>query len=677
MVEKLDGLFNPKSVAVVGASNKEGKVGHSIVMNLKNAGFEGKIIPINSNEQTIQGLKAYKSLLDYKEKIDLVIIAVPSKSVPLVLKQSVVKKIENAVIITAGFSETGKEGKELEEQLKLIAKRGKMNIVGPNTLGIINTKNGLNASFASSTPTKGRLAIVSQSGALCTAILDWAKEERIGFSKFISTGNKTFLDESEYFEYLLNDNETKAVLVYMESVKDPKNFLINATKLAKRKPVVLIKAGNTDLGKRAASSHTGAMSVDSQIFESVCEKANIIRVKSIERFFDMAEFLAKTKNPKKFRLAIITNAGGPGVISADAAEANNLILPRFSEKTLQAVKQINPNASNPIDLIGDARPIEYETALNALAKDPVVDLIYVLLTPQSMTNPEKVAEISTKIAKKKPLICSFMGGVDLLKAKAMLRRKSVADFETPERGIRVIGKLKKYYEKKKIPTKIEQNLFQSKKLSKKIIKNKRMNLTESFKLIKKFGIKTPKTFFIETKKQLNKLKINYPVVLKISSGLAHKTNYGLIKTGIKNKEELEKAFVEMTQKARQARIKQEFAVQEMVFGQEVIISAIKTPFGKLITYGLGGIFVEVLKDYSQKIAPLSEYELDEMLREVRGTRILLGERTKTKYDVISLKKAIKAISNLALLYEEINEIEINPLIVTENGSYAADSIITI
>ncbi len=673
----LDKLFNAKSVAIIGASNTPGKVGYAVVKNLIEADFAGEIIPININDKQVQGINAFTNVTKVAKPIDLAIICVPAQFVPSVLKDCVSKNIKSAIIITAGFSETGEEGKKLEDEMRKIIEEHKMTVVGPNTLGVINTENGFNGSFSATFPQQGRIAIVSQSGALGTAILDWARQEKVGFSKFISTGNKTFLSEASYFNYLETDPATKAVFVYMESVKNAEIFLKQAAKLAKKKPVVLIKAGRSIEGQKAASSHTGALSVDDDIFSIACKKANILRVNSIEGFFDMAKLLSKIKKIKGFRLAVVTNAGGPGVIAADSASAHKFKLPAFSEKTLLAVKEINPHASNPLDLIGDAKPIDYRTALKMLQDDNEIDIIYTLLTPQSMTNPERVADIVAALNKRKPIIASFMGGTSVSNPRRYLKEQGVVDFETPERGIKALSRMQVYTERKKIKKVFEQKTTPSKEIKKMFDGKKQLNMEESFLLLKEAGIQTPKTIFFSKKEELNFDSIKYPVALKTATGLAHKTDFGLIKANIGDRTELENHLELMIQKSKENNLKPFFALQEMLVGQEVLISALDTDFGKVITYGLGGIFVEIMKDVSQKIAPINESDVEEMLNEVKGTKVLQGYRTKKIYDVDALKKTIKQLSTLVLTYPQIKEIEFNPVFVTENGCFAVDAVITL
>ena len=673
----LDKLFNAKSVAIIGASNTPGKVGYAVVKNLIEADFAGDIIPININDKEVQGLVAFPSVTKASKPIDLAIICVPAQFVPSILKECANKNIKSAIIITAGFSETGEEGKKLEEEMKKIIEENKMSVVGPNTLGVINTQNGFNGSFSSTFPQQGHIAVVSQSGALCTAILDWARQEKVGFSKFISTGNKSFLSEASYFNYLETDPSTQAVFVYMESVKNAELFLKQAEKLAKKKPVILIKAGRSAEGQKAASSHTGALSVDDNIFSVACKKANILRVNSIEGFFDMAKLLSKIKKIKGFRLAVVTNAGGPGVIAADSASAHNFVLPSFSKETLMAVKEINPHASNPLDLIGDAKPIDYRTALKMLQDDSSIDIIYTLLTPQSMTNPERVADIIVALNKRKPIIASFMGGTSVSNPRRYLREQGVVDFETPERGIKALSRLQVYYEQKKVKKLFEQKTSPTKEIKKMLAGKKQLTLEESFTLLKEVGIQTPKTIFFSKKEELNFDLIHFPIALKTATGLAHKTDFGLIKANIKDRSELEKQIELMTQKSKENNLKPLFALQEMLVGQEVLVSAIDTEFGKVITYGLGGIFVEIMKDVSQKIAPINDSDIEEMLSEVKGTKVLQGYRTKKTYDLDSLKKTIKQLSILVLTYPQIKEIEFNPVFVTENGCFAVDAVITL
>lgn len=673
----LEKLFTPRTVAVIGASNTPGKVGYALVKNLIEADYSGEIIPINRHEKKIHGIIAYPSIDKADKQIDMALIAVPAQYATEVLKECAQKGVKSAVIITAGFSETGEEGKKLESEMEKIIIENKMSVVGPNTLGIINTENGLNASFSATFPQQGHLAVVSQSGALCTAILDWARQEKVGFSKFISTGNKTFLNEADYFEYLEKDPRTKSVLVYMESVKDAKRFLKSAARLAKKKPVVVIKAGRTLSGQKAATSHTGAMSVDDKIFFAACKKANIMRVGTIENFFDMAKLLAKLKKPRGYRLAVVTNAGGPGVIAADAADACKFILPQFTPKTLAAVKEINPHPSNPLDLIGDAKPIDYRTALKMLQADSNIDIVYTLLTPQSMTNPERVADIVVSLNKGKPIICSFIGGTAVAHPRRYLKEHGVAEFETPERGIESLSMLEEY-SKRKSNRKIFDYRAPADKGARKMLRGKkRLSMEEAFTLLAKFQIRTPKTIFFSKKEELDGAKINFPVALKAAGGTAHKTDFGLVKTNIRSRAELEKSAEYMLLKLADLGEKPMLAAQEMANGQEVLVSSITTEFGKAITYGLGGIFVEVMKDYSQKIAPLAESDVEEMLSEVKGTKVLEGARTKKKYDIEALKKLIKSLSRLALACPEISEIELNPVIVGEEGCYAVDAVVTL
>ncbi|NMA44633.1 MAG: CoA-binding protein [Candidatus Diapherotrites archaeon] len=677
MNKNLSKLFSPNSVAIVGASNTPGKVGYSILKNLIEAEFVGEIYPININDKVVQGIKAHHNLGDVKKNIDLVIICVPAPVVIKVMQDCVKANIKNAIIISAGFAETGSEGKKLQEELEKIVSENKINVVGPNTLGIINTENGLNASFASTFPRQGNIAIVSQSGALCTAILDWARQEKVGFSRFISTGNKAFLSESDYFDYLQHDPKTKAVFVYMESMKNTKKFLKEASELAKRKPVIVLKSGRSAQGQKAASSHTGALSVDDEIFSIACQKTNMIRVNSIEGFFDLAKTLSKIKKIKKFNLAVVTNAGGPGVIVADSASVHNFPLPEFSSKTINAVKEINPHASNPLDLIGDAKPIDYRTALRVLQDDSGIDLVYCLLTPQSMTNPERVADIIISLNKRKPIICSFIGGTSVSHPKRFLKENGVLEFETPERGIKALSRIKGYYERKNLKKIFDQKITPNKEIKKTLKSKPKLNLKESFELLNKHNIKTTPTIFVTSIKEIEQ-KINlikFPVALKTGSGLAHKTDFGLVKANIKNKEELIKEAEKMFLISKEKKLEEILAIQEMIQGQEILVSSITNEFGKIITYGLGGIFVEIMKDVSQKIAPINESDLEEMFSEVKGTKVLLGARTKKKYNIDSLKKLIKSISDLALTYPEIKEIEFNPVIVTENDSFVVDCVI--
>lgn len=677
----LDKLLCPKSVAIIGASNKPGKVGYALVKNLCEAGFDGKIYPVNLEDKKVQGLKAYASVLKVKGAIDVAIVSIPAPFVPKAVEECAKKNIKNAIIISAGFSEVGEAGKKIEDAVRKTVEKNAMCVVGPNTLGVINTENGFNGSFSANFPKQGPVALVSQSGALCTAILDWARQEKIGFSKFISTGNKSFLEESQYFSYLERDAKTKAVFVYMESVKNYDAFMKAAARLARKKPVVLLKAGRSEAGQKAASSHTGAISGDDQVFSVMCRKANIIRINSIEGFFDLAKMFSRLAKLKKFRLGVLTNAGGPGVITADSASKHKFLLPEFSKRTLEVVKQINPNPHNPLDLIGDAKPIDYRTALKVLQQDKNIDIIYTLLTPQSMTNPERVADIVSELNRNKPIMCSFLGGTAVSHPKQYLKQHGIVEFDTPERGIKALSRFAAYEENRKKQKIFSLKLKGKAETKKFLAEKKELTIQEAYKLLREFGIKFPKSAFFSSKKEFEKQKpkISYPVVLKSDiASITHSTDFGLVKLKIKNKEELLEEIVAMEKKMRKLKKAPRFAVQEMVRGgEEVMISSMTKEFGKVITYGLGGIFVEVMKDISQKIAPLTDDDIEEMLSEVKGTQALRGARTKKKYDIESLKKTIKSLSLLAQTYPGIKEIEINPLIVTEKGCYAVDVMASI
>jgi acetyltransferase len=408
----------------------------------------------------------------------------------------------------------------------------------------------------------------------------------------------------------------------------------------------------------------------------MCRKTNMLRINSIEGFFDMAKLLSRLTKIKKFRLAVVTNAGGPGVIVADSAGKHNFPLPEFSQETLKVVKQINPSARNPLDLIGDAKPIDYGTALRVLQKDRNIDVIYVLLTPQSMTNPERVADIVVELNNHKPLICSFLGGTAVNHPRNYLKQHDIVEFETPERGIKALSRFEDYTENKKKRRIFSLKVKGKAEIRKMLSGKKELTIQESYVLLKEFGILYPKSVFFSGKREFEKqkAKIKYPVVLKSDiASISHSTDLGLVKLNIKSKEELLGEITAMEEKMRKLKKAPRFVVQEMVKGgEEVIISSMTKEFGKVITYGLGGIFVEILRDISQKIAPLSDDDIEEMLSEVKGTQILRGARTKNKYDLEALKKTVKCLSLLALAYPEIREIEINPLIVTKKGCYAAD-----
>ncbi len=655
-------LFYPKSVAVVGASNNPKKVGYSLLKNLKES-FDGKIYPINPKEKEIQGIEAFSKLSEIKENIDLAIIVVPAKIVPLVLEEAGEKKIPSAIIISAGFGESGEEGKKLEKEVKKIAEKYQISVLGPNCLGLLNSDNGLNAAFVIDGIKKGETAFISQSGALCTAIIDWALEKNFGFSKFISIGNKAVVDEADLLEYLNKDEKTKVILMYLETIKNGKKFIKQA--INSEKPIVLLKAGKTEYGKKAAMSHTGSMIQNNDVYKAMYRKTGIIEAESIEQMFEIARLLTKYQKITKKTLGIITNAGGVGVIAADSAYSLKINLPELKK---EEIKKKLPRASgnNPLDVIGDANAEEYKKAIELFGENKEIGVILVLLTPQSVTEIPETAEAIIEANHKynKPIIASFLGGKRVKEARKLLKAKGIINFDFPEKAIQAISGILKLGKKSEIKEdKIE-----------KIAISEPKSLDESFKLLKKIGI--PVAPYITGSKEeiiADCQKIGFPSVLKYDANIAHKTELGIVKK-VNSENELKEKIKEIESKVKEHNLKGKYMLQKKAEGKNLIIGAVKdSSFGTVVNVGLGGIYTEVLKDISLGIAPLDKKEAEEMLKSLKTYKILEGVRGEKPVDLEKIKEVIVKVSEI-MEASDIKEMEINPLIVKEDKIFAVDAL---
>ncbi|OGW26635.1 MAG: acyl-CoA synthetase [Nitrospirae bacterium GWC2_42_7] len=692
----LDPLFYPKSVAIIGASADPGKVGHSIVNNLKRFNYKGNIYPINPKSTEILGLKAFKSIFEIKDNIDLAVIVIPAAFVPSVVRDCVTKGIKSAVIISAGFKEAGSAGIILEEEIKSIAAKGDIRILGPNCLGVMNTSNSLNATFAAGMLPKGRLSFFSQSGALGIAILDWAIGNKVGFSKFISLGNKADLNETDFIEYFINDPETDVILGYIEDVVDGKRFLEVARKATKVKPVILVKSGGTQAGARAASSHTGALAGSENAFNAAFKQTGVIRADGIEDLFEAAMAFNSNKLPKGNNLLIITNAGGPGIIAADTAEKLGINLPQLSKDTVRTLSSLLPkNASlyNPVDIIGDATSERYADAIDNAVNDPNINGILIILTPQAVINVEDTARLVVNASKKSdmPFITSFMGWERVRSAVEYLKSSSIPNFSYPEPAVKAFKRLFDHWAwtKKEEPMK---NAISSKseKVSARIaeaIDANRLQFAEdsSREILSEYGFEFPEKYLAESHSDAasSAAKIGFPVVMKISSpDILHKTDIGGVKIGINSPNEAEDAFADITMNAKKfmpdAFIDGVLVYRMVPKGKEVILGiTYDRTFGHMIMFGLGGIYVEVLKDVSFRIVPVSRADAFEMIQEIRSFQLLKGARGEKPADIESIADAITRLSQLSLDFPMIQELDINPPVVYEKGSMALDARIII
>lgn len=692
-------LFNPKSIAVIGASRQEGKVGHSVLKNLLQYGYPGKIYPINPKAEEILRIRAYSTIFAVEGEIDLAVVAIPSQFVPSILKDCVNRGIGTVVIISAGFKESGKQGSQLERELVETIKNSGIRVLGPNCLGIIDTASNLNASFAAGMPSPGNIAFFSQSGALCTAVLDWALGEDVGFSKFISLGNKADIDEVDLLLTLAEDRETKVILGYLEGVSNGTRFMEVAREVSRKKPVIIIKSGRTQAGARAASSHTGTLTGLDTAYEAAFRQCGIIRAETVQTLFDYAIAFAYQPLPRGPNLAILTNAGGPGIIAADAVENSILQMASFRENTISKLrKELPPNASiyNPVDVIGDAGADRYEKAMKTIVDDPGVDSLTVILAPQAMTKIKETAEVIRKISSAvsdKPIVSSFMGRLEVKEGIRILRSGKIPNYSYPERTISALEAMVKYRKWKETPSgktlSFEINKKKAEEIFTKAKEKSEANLTteETREVLSAYGFSLPQRIVTETSREAISAanSLGYPVVMKIvSPDILHKSDVGGVKVGITEKSQVAISFEDLISNAK--RFMPEalilgVTVEEMIApGKEVVLGSSRDPsFGPLLMFGLGGIYVEVLKDVSFRIAPLTFNEAELMIKEIRSYPILKGVRGEEPSDLIAVRESLLRLSQLVTDFSEILEIDINPLMVLPAGKGAVviDSRLTI
>ncbi len=675
--EMLDKLFNPRTVAVVGATPKEGKVGNTILKNLLASGTGLlSIYAVNPRYDRIQGLKCYPSLSEIQGDIDLAVIAIPAEGVPNVLEQCAERGVENVVVISAGFKEVGREGAVLESELVKIAKEHKLNIVGPNCLGIINTHANLNATFGKTVPDKGSIAFLSQSGAFALAVIDWAKVEKVGFSKIVSLGNKAVLDECHFLEYLDKDPDTAVVAMYLEDVSEGSRFMRVVREVSRTKPVVVMKSGMTEAGAKAASSHTGSIAGSVEAYRAAFAQAGIVEATSIQELFDFSLTLSRIQRIKG-GIAIVTNSGGPGVMAADAIEESGLELTAFERETMEKLHPLQlANSYNPIDVRGDATTDKFGTALSIVAEDGYVGAIIAILSPTAPIEFDKAGNYVMAINAKKPVIPVFMGGETVMSAVEELKKHGIANYFDPVRAVKSLKAVKDYEERQKRvfepPPHFNVDTGQ-------IREQLRHKL--GFELLKAYGIPIPAYGKAETADEALDIadKVGYPVAMKIlSPDIIHKTDVGCVKLNV-NREAVKESFFEIMRRGEKlttARRIEGVLVQQMVAGGKEVIIGMKRDrhFGPLLMFGLGGIYVEVFRDVSFRIAPLSMSDAKEMIKNVRAYRILHGVRGEPMSDIDSLVNVLLRFSQLCVEFPDILEADLNPIKVFEygKGCYVVD-----
>lgn len=693
----LETLLYPQTVAVIGASRNPEKVGYAFMHNLTRTGFKGTIVPINLEAPDILGVKCYKSLDEFGGKIDLSVIVVGGKYVKQSVQDSIKAGAKTIIVITAGFKEVGTKGAEAEKELVDICKAAGVRLMGPNCLGVLNTHHSMNATFAPTVPPTGHISVISQSGALCVAILDWAASQKLGLGKVISFGNKADLNEVDFLQALAEDKETKVVAGYLESIKEGDKFLRVAQEAAAIKPVVILKVGITQAGAKAASSHTGSLAGADMAYGAAFKRAGVIRAENFEALFDYALAFATQPLPAGNRVAIITNAGGPGIMAADAAETLGFKMPMPSAAIVAKLREVLPPTAsfgNPVDVIGDAEPERYIRALELLQEDENIDAIIVVATPQNMTRPLELAERLAKTHNgKKPLLTAFMGGEEVAAGKAKLMELGIPNYPAPDRAVAALKAMVDYAAWRRRPARIVTRFPVNRRRVERVIQWHVRSATQQVGEVEAKEILKAYEFNIlggalarnsaEAVEAAN--RIGYPVVLKISSPeIIHKSDFGGVRINLANAEQVRDAFdlmmLRVQRRAPNAYIRGAYVEKMGIKGREVILGMTRDPqFGPMLMFGLGGIFVEVMKDVTFHLAPITQDEAMQMLMGTRSYALLKGARGQAPVDLLAIAGALQRISQLATDYPEIKELDINPFIVGEVGTeaYVADARMTL
>jgi acetyltransferase len=685
----LDPFFTPNSIAVIGASSKPHKLGYAVLDNLVNGGYlteNRHVYPINLKAKTILDLPAYPSVNDVPGPVDLAVIVIPYPLVPGALRTCGEKRIPAAIVISAGFREAGMEGLKREHELIEIAQEYNIRLIGPNCLGVIDTVTPMNASFSAGLPPGGPMAFMSQSGALGTAILDWAQAGRLGLSKFVSLGNKADVSETDLLLAWQDDPHSRVILCYIEGLPDGQEFIHVARQVSKKVPIVVLKSGVTQAGSRAVSSHTGSLAGSEQAYQAAFHQAGVLRAQSLQDLFDYALAFGYLPPLRGDRIAIITNAGGPGILATDALERAGLRLARFDPECIRDLEQFLPDAAsaaNPVDLLGDAMSDRYRFALDRISADPDVDGILVILAPQALTDIGETAKVVSEIASKVdiPVLTCFMGEAQVKVGTEILEAHNVPNYSFPERAAMVLKGMSTFrgYQTKALPTfetfEVDNNRVRQTLDS--ALSEGRVTIgdAEARDILTAYGLKIPASELAETGDQAVEIanRIGYPVVLKIASpDILHKTDVGGVKVGLQNPTDIRDAFDLITYRAQrylpEARL-WGCLVQKMAPpGLEVLIGMNRDPqFGPLVTFGLGGIYVETLKDVAFRIAPFSRREAEDMLGEIRAHALLDGVRGEPPTDKPAVVDALLRIAQLVTDFPEIAELDINPFIVYEEG----------
>ena len=702
-MKNIQAIMSPKSIAVVGATNRPGSVGHAVFANILNGGYQGVLYPVNPKARAVQSVRAYPSLGQVPDEVDMAVLIVPAEQVPEVMEQAAAVKVKGVVVISAGFKEVGGHGIELEQKLQAVAQKHGIRMIGPNCLGVMNTNPEvrMNASFAPKAPKPGNIAFISQSGALCTAVLDFAAGKNIGFSKFISFGNKADVNEIDLLRYLQDDPDTQVIAMYLEDISDGRAFIETARDItwSAHKPMLAIKSGRSAEGAKAASSHTGSLAGSDLAYDAIFFQSGIMRVNTMSELFDSAFAFANQPVPKGKRIAIVTNAGGPGILATDAAVRAGLTLARFSEQTKQKLRENLPaaaNVNNPVDVIGDAKHARYEAAIKAVLQDDGVDGAIVILTPTAMIDILETAEIVPQVAKgiDKPILCSFMGIVDVSAGVEYLQNHGIPNYAFPEDAVWVMSNMVKYGWLLSLERREVKQFSADRKTADRLIQQRLtgrdrylMPEREANDILECYGFPILKSRLVSDLSQVEPAlkEVGFPVAMKICSpDIVHKFDAGGVKLKISSVEQARSAYAEIIQNAKRfkpdAEIKGVLIEQMAREGVEVILGATRDPsFGPICMFGLGGTFVEAMKDVTFRLAPMWEASAEIMINSINAYRILQGVRGMPPSDLDAIKDCLLRLSQMVTDHPEIAELDINPLIVYPKGEgcVVADSRILI
>ena len=700
----LQSIFSPKSVAVIGASEKEGSVGRTVIWNLISSPFGGTVYPVNPKRANILGIKAYPSIKELPEQIDLAVIVTPAPTVPGIVEECVAAGVKGAIVISAGFKEVGPEGAKLEEEILELARKGKMRIIGPNCLGVMNPLTGLNATFASATAQPGNVAFISQSGALCTSVLDWSFKEHVGFSAFVSIGSMLDVGWGDLIYHLGDDPHTNSIVIYMETIGDARSFMSAAREVALAKPIIVIKPGRTEGAARAAASHTGSLTGSDEVLDSAFRRCGVLRVDTIGEIFSMAEVLSKQPRPKGPNLTILTNAGGPGVLAVDSLITRGGVLAEISTDAMEKFNQILPpqwSHNNPVDILGDASPERYAKALEIAAGDENSNGLLVILTPQAMTDPTATAEGLKSYAQSynKPILASWSGGQDISAGESILNKAGIPTFMYPDTAAKAFAYMWKYtdnlkalYETVSLPREGHASYVDRQAASALIdrVRNSgRYLLTEaeSKQLLAAYGIPTVPTLIVTTPDEAvaHAKELGYPVVLKLhSETVTHKTDVGGVQLNLEDEQAVRSAFEAIKQGVTAKHSADDFlgvTVQPMIDLEQayelIIGSSIDPQFGPVVLFGMGGTLVEVFKDRALGLPPLNATLARRMIERTTIFEALKGIRGRPPVDISALEQLLVHFSQLVAEQSWIKELDINPLLASHNGLLALDARVLI